>query len=65
MAQQLRSDGLRKSEAARRAAAMLDLVGLADRRNQFPSQLSGGEQQRVAIARALVADQISNTSWSQ
>lgn len=31
----------------------LELVGLADRRNHFPSQLSGGEQQRVAIARAI------------
>jgi putative ABC transport system ATP-binding protein len=31
----------------------LDLVGLADRRHHFPSQLSGGEQQRVAIARAI------------
>lgn len=31
----------------------LDLVGLSDRRNFFPSQLSGGEQQRVAIARAI------------
>src|SRR5690606_25954016 len=32
---------------------MLELVGLADRADHFPSQLSGGEQQRVAIARAL------------
>jgi putative ABC transport system ATP-binding protein len=32
----------------------LALVGLKDRRNHFPSQLSGGEQQRVAIARAIV-----------
>ncbi len=31
----------------------LDLVGLGDRRNHFPAQLSGGEQQRVAIARAI------------
>lgn len=33
--------------------AALDLVGLSERRNHFPSQLSGGEQQRVAIARAI------------
>lgn len=32
---------------------MLDLVGLQDRKNNFPAQLSGGEQQRVSIARAL------------
>lgn len=32
---------------------IMDRVGLADRKNNFPSQLSGGEQQRVAIARAL------------
>ena len=34
-------------------ADALDLVGMNDRRNHFPSQLSGGEQQRVAIARAI------------
>jgi len=34
-------------------AAALDLVGLGERRNHFPAQLSGGEQQRVAIARAV------------
>jgi putative ABC transport system ATP-binding protein len=33
---------------------LLELVGLEERRNHFPSQMSGGEQQRVAIARALV-----------
>jgi putative ABC transport system ATP-binding protein len=37
-----------------KAGQVLDSVGLHDRRNNFPSQLSGGEQQRVAIARALV-----------
>ena len=36
-----------------RARLLLDRVGLADRMDHFPSQLSGGEQQRVAIARAL------------
>jgi ABC-type lipoprotein export system ATPase subunit len=37
----------------RRAADLLDVVGLGDRRRHTPPQLSGGEQQRVAIARAL------------
>jgi len=36
-----------------RVSKLLNLVGLQDRANHFPSQLSGGEQQRVAIARAL------------
>ena len=35
------------------AAEVIELVGLKDRANNFPAQLSGGEQQRVAIARAL------------
>jgi putative ABC transport system ATP-binding protein len=40
--------------AANRAAYLLESVGLADRRDHYPAQLSGGEQQRVALARAFM-----------
>jgi putative ABC transport system ATP-binding protein len=42
-----------ESGAERRAADLLERVGLAERATHFPTQLSGGEQQRVAIARAF------------
>ncbi|TWH01227.1 polar amino acid transport system ATP-binding protein [Mesorhizobium sp. J18] len=45
--------GLSKKEARERSEELLEMVGMADKRNQHPSRLSGGQQQRVAIARAL------------
>ncbi|HEY9572018.1 MAG TPA: ectoine/hydroxyectoine ABC transporter ATP-binding protein EhuA [Pusillimonas sp.] len=45
--------GLSKDKANERAEKYLELVGLSDQADKFPSQLSGGQQQRVAIARAL------------
>ena len=47
---------LGRRERHRRVSAALELVGLADRSDHLPRQLSGGQEQRVAIARAVVAD---------
>lgn len=47
--------GLSKTEIAAKVAPLLDLVGLADKRDQYPAQLSGGQKQRVGIARALAS----------
>ncbi|AFK04864.1 ABC transporter related protein [Emticicia oligotrophica DSM 17448] len=46
--------GKEKSETLKKAEELLDLLGLKERSNHFPSELSGGEQQRVAVARALI-----------
>ena len=48
--------GLSKEEAEKKAMALLERVGLADRANAYPSQLSGGQKQRIAIVRALAMD---------
>lgn len=47
---------LSRSERRRRVNEALEMVGIADRSDHFPRQLSGGQEQRVAIARAIVAD---------
>lgn len=48
--------GMTKKKAKERSAELLGMLGLSDRQNHRPSELSGGEKQRVAIARALVND---------
>ena len=45
--------GMKRVDAEARAAELLDMVGLRQKKGHYPSQLSGGQQQRVAIARAL------------
>ena len=50
----MRAVGASPRELRSRIPYVLELVGLADKENRYPDELSGGEQQRVAIARALV-----------
>jgi putative ABC transport system ATP-binding protein len=47
---------LSKSERRRQVELALSVVGLADRMDHYPRQLSGGQEQRVAIARAIASD---------
>jgi len=49
-------DGQNPRKYQERLEKLLDLIGLADRRDHKPEQLSGGEQQRVALARALITE---------
>lgn len=49
----LRAAGTPNKEIKNRVEELLDMVGLADKRNVYPAQLSGGQKQRVGIARAL------------
>ncbi|MDC3181928.1 ABC transporter ATP-binding protein [Flavobacteriaceae bacterium] len=48
--------GEKKDVSLKKAKTLLETLGLSNIINQFPSQLSGGEQQRVAVARALIND---------
>jgi predicted ABC-type transport system involved in lysophospholipase L1 biosynthesis ATPase subunit len=48
--------GLSKDERRKRAEELLEIVGLKERVNHKPTELSGGEQQRVAIARAAISE---------
>ncbi|MCS7263959.1 MAG: ABC transporter ATP-binding protein [Armatimonadetes bacterium] len=50
--------GVNRKEREERAKYLLERVGLIDRMNHYPTQMSGGEQQRVAIARALANDPV-------
>jgi len=50
--------GIGKPAMRKKALEMLEAVGLADKANRYPRELSGGQEQRVAIARALVKDPV-------
>ena len=47
---------MKETQAKKRAKELLDMLGLSDRREHKPNELSGGEKQRVAVARALIND---------
>ncbi len=52
----LQLKGISTGDSIKRAASMVELVGLGGRENYFPRQLSGGQQQRVGIARSLAVE---------
>lgn len=52
----LKLGGMSKAEIEKKVGPLLELVGLTDKRDQYPAQLSGGQKQRVGIARALASD---------
>ncbi len=51
-------DGQSEAKANEQARAVLELVGIANRKDHYPTELAGGEQQRVALARSLCADPV-------
>ncbi|HEL2000460.1 TPA: amino acid ABC transporter ATP-binding protein [Streptococcus suis] len=52
----IKTKGIAKDEAEKKAKELLDKVGLPDKANAYPQSLSGGQQQRIAIARGLAMD---------
>ncbi|AGL47451.1 amino acid ABC transporter ATP-binding protein [Streptococcus suis] len=52
----IKTKGIAKDEAEKKAKELLEKVGLPDKTNAYPQSLSGGQQQRIAIARGLAMD---------
>lgn len=48
--------GMSKKKAMQKASGLLDMLGLSERKNHKPAEMSGGERQRAAIARAMIND---------